>query len=220
MIEETYVAKDGSTVFDLYYVRDKVKVSGTVHKLDTNGNEIEKINITEWYRYGERLIFGGYFDNYVYDRVRYNYSAGADINTENSWVKLEGDLFVDIYVIPKSGVHYTVTHWIENVDGTGFEKYSTSAYTGIHSASVSAIDYVKVIFGFEVDSEQYESIILDADAENNLNVYYKRNVYEISFENSLKPECSVSYQLRYGADIPAPPADTTVPGYDFVKWNG
>ena len=220
MIEETYVARDGSTVFNLYYVRDKVKVAGTVHKLDSKGNEIEMINITEWYRYGERLIFGGYFDNYVYDRVRYNYSGGASTATQNTWVLLEGDLFVDIYVVPESGVPYTVTHWIENVDGTGFEIYSKSAYTGIHSESVYAADYGRVIFGFSVDTEQYESIVLNADAENNLNVYYKRNIYEVSFENSLKSDCSVSYQMRYGAYIPAPPANTAVPGYDFVKWNG
>ena len=222
MIEETYVERDGSTVFNLYYVRDKLKVAGTVHKLDADGNEIDTMTITEWYLYGEKVIFDGYFDHYVYQRAVYSFDFdyGSKTKTTSSWLQLEGNLFIDIFVVPQSGVPYTVNHWIENVDGTGYEIYYTRGYTASHGVTVSAADYIRSIFGFEVDTEQLESIVIGADTENNLNVYYKRNIYEVSFANSMKPECSVSYQLRYGEDVPAPPTDTTVPGYDFVKWNG
>ena len=217
MLEEAYVARDGSTVYDLYYVRDKVKMSVYIYKLDADGNQLSIFadeTLTEYYRYGERVIFHGYYDHYEFVKM-------VDSDTDEvyyGYYTIEKNTVAKIYVKPESGVPYTVTHWVENLDGTGYEVYATGSYTGTHSVAVSAERYVKSISGFTVDASLLESVVLDGDKENSLNIYYKRNVYNVKFYNSYKTEASVSYDVRYGAAVPTPPSDVAVAGYDFAGW--
>ena len=217
-IVETYVAGRGYTMFNIYYVRDKVTVTGNIYKLDLEGNVVESIPYTNQYRLDETVYLDIDYDgNYVFDR-RESRTEGDTYTAKNRTYRATKDMVMDIYVKPTSGVPYTVTHWVENVDGTGYEVYATYNYTGTHTATVSAQFYVKSWAGINVETGSFESIVLDASKENNLNVYYTRETYRVTFYNGYSDEGGASYKMRFGATVPTPPANTAVSGYTFVEW--
>lgn len=219
-IVETYVAGRGYTMFNIYYVRDKVTITGNIYKLDLEGNVVESVPYTNRYRLDETVNLDLYYDdNYVFER-RESRTEGDTYTALNRTYNATKDMVMDIYVKPSSSVPYTVTHWVENIDGTGYEIYATYNYTGSHTATVSSQYYVRNWAGFEVDPEHYESIVLDGSVKNNLNVYYTRTVYDVTFYNTKVTGSVVTYQVKHGATIPAPTTDTYAPGYTFVGWKG
>ena len=217
MIEETYLNRDGSTVFNLYYVRDKFAVYSNVYKLDAYGNLLEKNQYIDYYRYDERVILHGYYENYEYEKM-VDRATGDTYGKYYSWFSVTEEMYVDIYVKPVYGVPYKVNHWLESVDGSGYELYSSYSLTGTHSQTILTSRHEKYMLGFALVADQIESMVLDVDSENVLDIYYSRKVYNVSFYNPYKPEATVTYQMRHGMEIVAPTVDLTVPGYEFVEW--
>ena len=225
LVEETAINRDGSTTLNLYYDRIQVKMTGNVYKLDKNGNVVDKIYISEYYKVGEFVSIGGYFPHYEFDRL-VNHTTGITVTAKTGgfvmeYAGLSGAIQVDIYVKPQAGVPYTVNYYYENVEGTGYELVRSEHQTGVHDDVISSESFVKVLTGMTAPSSMYETITLDANGENVLNVYYNRNIYNIYFKTNIRT-MYVSYKLRYGAPMPeAPDANDyrfEYAGYDIVGW--
>ena len=225
LVEETAINRDGSTALNLYYDRFQVKMAGNVYKLDKNGNVVDKIYISEYYKVGEFVSIGGYFPHYEFDRL-VNRTTGITVTAKTGgftmeYAGLSGAIQVDIYVKPQSGVPYTVNYYYEKVDGTGYELVDSEHQTGVQDQVISSSSFAKTITGMTADQSMYETVTLDASKDNVVNVYYNRNIYNVIFKTNIR-NAWVSYQVRYGAPMPETPSANDsrfeYAGYDIVGW--
>ncbi len=107
--------------------------------------------------------------------------------------------------------NYTVTHYIETLDGQLVEE-ETESLSGTIGFETSAAD--KGYEGFTVRTIVQKTI--EADDSTHVDVYYDRNSYNLSFDDGYGNV--VNTTLKYGADI-VEPADLSNDEYTFMGWD-
>ena len=217
--EGVYLERDGSTVLNIYYSRTTATVSGFIYKLDANGNRVEEISFSEEYYLGAFFSGEGRVPYYNFDHM---YVGTTNITTARGFTVTSsfGYDHVQIYLTPQRGVRYTVNEYTEKVDGTGYELTRTDYYVGSQDQVISADSYTRYLNGRTVNTDMLADIVLDAATENALNIYYDRNVYEVKFINEHVEGGNTTYNVKFGAPIPAAPTNTELEGYSFVAWRG
>lgn len=95
---------------------------------------------------------------------------------------------------PSSNVSYTVIHWLENADDDNYSLAASESKSGITGSKTEAT--AKTYVGFTSPAaKDIEQETIAGDGSTIVNVYYKRNMYEVKFS-------SYSYTDRRGHSHP------------------
>ena len=117
-------------------------------------------------------------------------------------------------------VNYTVNYYLQNVDGTDYVLKDTVTGSGVTG---QIVDVQKSYEGFTPKSDTPSSITLQADsAQNEVNLYYTRNRYALSFNLGdgviLEGSAPTGGDTYYGAEISVDMSNAKRTGYTFAGW--
>ena len=151
---------------------------------------------------------------------------------EGSWgdttptIKLEitADRSFTYTYAPAENTAYTVKHYLENLDGTGYELADTETKYGTTGTTVNAED--KDYPGFTYDSTVPGTVTrgtIAADGSLVLKLYYTRNSYEVKYQYtgtvpSDASELPEAKYYKYGATVTVAEA-AAAQGYTFSGWS-
>lgn len=157
------VAADGSTVVEIYYDRNYYMMS---FKLD-GGYGVEPI----YARYGAALEVGTPTKpGYTFSGWEPQVPATMPVNGRTHTAKWA-----------KNNANYTVQYWQENADDNGYS-YKESTTKSAPSGNAVSGTNDKTYAGFTYNAEKTDKdVIVKGDGSTVVNVYYKRNVYEVKF---------------------------------------
>ena len=83
---------------------------------------------------------------------------------------------------PSSNVSYTVIHWLENADDDNYSLAASESKSGITGSKTEAT--AKTYVGFTSPAaKDIEQETIAGDGSTIVNVYYKRNMYEVKFSS-------------------------------------
>ncbi len=180
------VAADGSTVVKIYYDREYYLLS-----LDLDGG------------YGAEPVYARYgtaVKKYVstpkksgYDFAGWMPDIPDAMPATNSTCKATWTA--------KDGVEYTVQYWQENANDTDYSFYESVKRTARTGSTVSGSND-KTYSGFTYDHAD-QDVTVEGDGSSVVNVYYKRNVYEVKFYNRRGNQENTQRRItaKYGAFI-------------------
>ena len=83
---------------------------------------------------------------------------------------------------PSSNVSYTVIHWLENADDDNYSLAASESKSGITGSKTEATAKTYVVFTSPA-AKDIEQETIAGDGSTIVNVYYKRNMYEVKFSS-------------------------------------
>ena len=114
------------------------------------------------------------FDSWYTDKDRTN-----KFESDND---LSDDLTLYAKWNPSSNVSYTVIHWLENADDDNYSLAASESKSGITGSKTEAT--AKTYVGFTSPAaKDIEQETIAGDGSTIVNVYYKRNMYEVKFSS-------------------------------------
>ena len=127
------------------------------------------------------------FSHWEYNGTKFEFGSPL---TENITLKARWNA--------KADTQYTVIHWQENADDDGYSYVENETLYGTTGAQTSA--RAKTYNGFTVRAITQETI--KGNGATIVNIYYKRNVYEVKFYQNRYTEIT-NYRItaKYGANI-------------------
>ena len=132
------------------------------------------------------------FDGWLLDGAAFSF--GSALNT---------DITLTAKWKAKDTVSYTVIHWLENADDTEYSYKESETKSGAAGEQTKAS--AKTYEGFTAEAVTQQTIA--GDGSTIVNVYYKRNVYEVKFYSfsslftNSKEYTSLKITAKYGANI-------------------
>ena len=159
----TKVAADGSTVVEIYYDRNYYMMS---FNLD-GGYGVEPI----YARYGASVkVENPTKPGYTFSGWEPALPATMPVNGGTHTAQWQ-----------KNNANYTVQYWQENADDDGYSYKESTTKSAPSGNAVSGTDD-KTYAGFTYNAEKTDKdVIVKGDGSTVVNVYYKRNVYEVRF---------------------------------------
>lgn len=157
------VAADGSTVVEIYYDRNYYMMS---FNLD-GGYGVEPI----YARYGASVkVENPTKPGYTFNGWEPDVPATMPVNGGTHTAQWQ-----------KNNANYTVQYWQENADDDGYSYKESTTKSAPSGNAVSGTDD-KTYAGFTYNAEKTDKdVIVKGDGSTVVNVYYKRNVYEVKF---------------------------------------
>ena len=219
--DQQTVKGDGSTVVKVYYTRNEYTLT---YNLNGSGaswtDSVENKFHTD--RYGAGVThpsandlsragyaFGGWYTDEACTSG--NEFTATTMPAENT----------TLYAKWNAGeVNYTVNYYLQNVDGTDYVLKDTVTGSGVTG---QIVDVQKSYEGFTPKSDTPSSITLQADsAQNEVNLYYTRNRYALSFNLGdgviLEGSAPTGGDTYYGAEISVDMSNAKRTGYTFAGW--
>ena len=181
------VAADGSTVVEIYYDRNYYMMS---FKLD-GGYGVEPI----YARYGASVkVENPTKPGYTFNGWEPQVPATMPVNGGTHTAKWA-----------KNNANYTVQYWQENADDDGYS-YKESTTKSAPSGNAVSGTGDKTYAGFTYNADKTDKdVIVKGDGSTVVNVYYKRNVYEVKFykwqSRKWVEDASLRITAKYGAFI-------------------
>ncbi len=157
------VAADGSTVVEIYYDRNYYMMS---FNLD-GGYGVEPI----YARFGASVkVENPTKPGYTFNGWEPDVPATMPVNGGTHTAQWQ-----------KNNANYTVQYWQENADDDGYSYKESTTKSAPSGNAVSGTDD-KTYAGFTYNAEKTDKdVIVKGDGSTVVNVYYKRNVYEVKF---------------------------------------
>ena len=157
------VAADGSTVVEIYYDRNYYMMS---FDLD-GGYGVEPI----YARFGAAVkVENPTKPGYTFSGWEPDVPATMPVNGGTHTAQWQ-----------KNNANYTVQYWQENADDDGYSYKESTTKSAPSGNAVSGTDD-KTYAGFTYNAEKTDKdVIVKGDGSTVVNVYYKRNVYEVKF---------------------------------------
>lgn len=129
---------------------------------------------------------------------------------------IDGEIEITVIYKPAE-VDYTVNYYQQNVDDDNYTLYETAIKTGLTGSQIgvtynSEKDRYEGFYGLLFD----DSITIAADGSTEVEIYYDRNYYLMTFDLDGGYGVEPIY-ARYGATISV--GDPTRAGYAFADWN-
>lgn len=183
----TKIAADGSTVVEIYYDRNLYLMS---FNLD-GGYGVEPI----YARFGAALEVGTPTKpGYTFSGWEPALPATMPVNGGTHTAQWQ-----------KNNANYTVQYWQENADDDGYS-YKESTTKSAPSGNAVSGTNDKTYAGFTYNAEKTDKdVIVKGDGSTVVNVYYKRNVYEVKFYKWISrkwvEDASLRITAKYGAFI-------------------
>lgn len=194
------VKADGNLVLKVYYDRSTYDIT-----YDTAGGKLE--NNKQAVKWGTKVVTqvpvrDGYaFAGWYTDKECTNSFNGV-MPKENITLYAKWDM---------SKVNYTVEHYMENIDGSGYELTDREVYTTDVESTVTPD--VKNVKGFT--SPQKQSVKV-TDSTKVIKYYYKRNVHKLTLKYNNGENDGV-YEYRYGTKLSV--GQPVRKGYIFTGWD-
>lgn len=188
----TKIAADGSTVVEIYYDRNYYMMS---FNLD-GGYGVEPI----YARYGASVkVENPTKPGYTFSGWEPQVPATMPVNGGTHTAQWQ-----------KNNANYTVQYWQENADDDGYS-YKESTTKSAPSGNAVSGTNDKTYAGFTYNAEKTDkNIIVKGDGSTVVNVYYKRNVYDVKFykwqssglfDGDWVEDASLRITAKYGAFI-------------------
>lgn len=183
----TKVAADGSTVVEIYYDRNYYMMS---FNLD-GGYGVEPI----YARYGASVkVENPTKPGYTFNGWEPDVPATMPVNGGTHTAQWQ-----------KNNANYTVQYWQENANDDGYSYKESTTKSAPSGNAVSGTDD-KTYAGFTYNADKTDKdVIVKGDGSTVVNVYYKRNVYEVKFykwqSRKWVEDASLRITAKYGAFI-------------------
>lgn len=150
--------------------------------------------------------------NLEQDAIYYPEKAVVEITADQLENSIDGKIDIKVKYVPASS-KYTVRYMLKDLDGENYtEIKSVTAYGALGStvnAEVLSFDYATF--------EKTEPLELTQEEGQEVNVYYTRNSYNLTYEPN--GGSYVDYQTGlYGETIDVTKTEPTRVGYDFKGW--
>lgn len=150
--------------------------------------------------------------NLEQDAIYYPEKAVVEITADQLENSIDGKIDIKVKYVPASS-KYTVRYMLKDLDGKNYtEITSVTAYGALGStvnAEVLSFDYATF--------EKTEPLELTQEEGQEVNVYYTRNSYNLTYEPN--GGSYVDYQTGlYGETIDVTKTEPTRVGYDFKGW--
>lgn len=181
------VAADGSTVVEIYYDRNYYMMS---FNLD-GGYGVEPI----YARYGASVK--------VENPTKPGYTFSGWEPDVPATMPINGGTHTAQWA--KNNANYTVQYWQENTDDNGYS-YKESTTKSAPSGNTVSGTNDKTYAGFTYNADKTDKdVIVKGDGSTVVNVYYKRDVYEVKFykwqSRKWVEDASLRITAKYGAFI-------------------
>ena len=217
--QQQTVKGDGSTVVKVYYNRNEYTLTYDLNGSDAAWTDSET-DQSHKYRFGAEITTPT-----SNDLSRAGYAFGgwytdADCTAEFTATTMPAEN-TTLYAKWNAGqVNYTVNYYLQNVDGTDYVLKDTVTGSGVTG---QIVDVQKSYEGFTPKSDTPSSITLQADsAQNEVNLYYTRNQYALSFNLGdgviLEGSAPTGGDTYYGAEISVDMSNAKRTGYTFAGW--
>ncbi|MCR4897820.1 MAG: leucine-rich repeat domain-containing protein [Acholeplasmatales bacterium] len=199
---------DGSTVYNLYYRRNRYTVSFDTG-CDTNIDD--KI-----VKYGTilsepELSKPGYYIeqwHYLIDDYEYYFDFDQEIDTNYS---------LKVLWYANEDTRFVVNHLVEDLnDENSFVLREKEESTGETLTEHSYNEFVKDYEGLTFDGDVEESFVIEGDGSTVVNLYYRRNNYHVHFYDRYNNEVS-DITVKYGKKVPM--IEIGEDGYHFLHWD-
>lgn len=181
------VAADGSTVVEIYYDRNYYMMS---FNLD-GGYGVEPI----YAKYGTPISLG--------EPTKAGYTFKGWEPAAPATMPVNGGTHTAQW--QKNNANYTVQYWQENANDDGYSYKESTTKSAPSGNAVSGTDD-KTYAGFTYNADKTDKdVIVKGDGSTVVNVYYKRNVYEVKFykwqSRKWVEDASLRITAKYGAFI-------------------
>lgn len=196
------VAADGSTVVEIYYDRNYYMMS-----FNLDGG------------YGVEPIYAKYQTPVsVANPTKPGYTFNGWEPTLPETMPVNGGTHTAQW--QKNNANYTVQYWQENANDDGYSYKESTTKSAPSGNAVSGTDD-KTYAGFTYNADKTDKdVIVKGDGSTVVNVYYKRNVYEVKFykwqSRKWVEDASLRITAKYGAFI----GDKWPGGGWYVDTNG
>ncbi len=191
---------------------------------------------TEMNYYYDRLIFDVTFDENggteVPDHKDVKYGTEIEVpETQKSGYKfdgwkivtgtqnvIEGKLIVEENAtyeagwVPNEDTSYVVNHLVQNLENDKYTLVETQDFIGVTDSSVTP--EVRAYKGFR--SPEAQTVIVKADGTTEVNYYYDRLIFDVTFDENGGKEVPDYKDVKYGTELEVP--ETQRPGYEFDGW--
>lgn len=220
-IYSVVVAPDGSSVFPLFYGRNRYTV-----RYDANGGSMGGNGVSTTVTYGSQYAvmpsptragytFAGWFtDPHGGMQVQAGdvYFATADQTLYAHWT-------------PVGTTPYTVYHLAQNLkDNTVSPDKIPDNYTVVHTdhltgTSDTTVDlYAMAMEGFIPSDANNYAITILADGNSTAYLYYDRKITDVAFDSMGGSDVEFAMRLYYGGTFAFLPAAPVKVGYTFAGW--
>ena len=211
---------DGSLVLSVYYTRDKYTIkTGYIIKYfdDYTASEITQ---TEIWKYGMELTCSvSTWEGYTW--IGWYEDIGSDmaqlVTNEQSFAFIV-DKNVTYYQCwqANTDTKYTVNYYLQNIDDDEYTLYETEELTGMTDTLATATikEYEHFTYNENVSTV---SGYIQGDGSLVLSVYYTRNTYTLSINDSLIGSITNAGMYKYGVEEFTSTA-TLYLGYAFLGW--
>ena len=181
----TKIAADGSTVVEIYYDRNYYLLS-----LDLDGG------------YGADPVYARFGATIaIDDPVKAGYTFGGWTPAKPETMHASDMTLTAQWTAGQA--NYQVQYWQENANDDGYSFVEKVTKTATVGATVSGSDD-KSYSGFTYNSEKTDAnVTVNGDGSTVVNVYYKRNVYDVKFYNrrGTQEDTDKRITAKYGAFI-------------------
>lgn len=200
-INQVVIAPDGSSVVNIYYVRNTYMLTWNL-----NGGTADN-------EYTEGEVY--YNDRVTIPSVtKQGYILSWDMDITDEFYMVDKDTIINAIWIPDTNTKYTVHYYGENVAGDDYELLVTKEYFGTTDSTVKA-PFIDVA-GFTAPDSSYITIAADGSASVRYN--YTRNTYKVTY-SSVGTSSAIIDEIKYGAAYSA--RENTFfsrTGYTFDSW--
>ena len=202
---------DGSKILSVYYTRDSYAIATAINNEKAGTATIIDGN----YRYDKQFTLT-IVTNAGYTFLGWYDGGTLACATEEFTFKAEKDVTYTATWQANTDTPYKVEYYLQNLDDDDYTLDHTDSLSGTTDTTATA--EIKTFAHFTYNaSKSVVSGNIDGDGSKILSVYYTRNVYTLSVNNSSAGSITNSGQHKYGKEISATATPPNL-GYDFLGW--
>ncbi|MBO5223249.1 MAG: leucine-rich repeat protein, partial [Clostridia bacterium] len=201
---------DGSCVLSVYYTRNSYKI--VVNANNSKAGVCTEINGT--YKYDKEFTLT-VTTNAGYTWLGWYEGENLICKSEEFMFKAEKDVAYTASWIVNKDIEYTVNYYWQNIEDNEYTLHESVVLAGETDTTATADIKEYAHFTYNASMSTINGNI-NGDGSCVLSVYYTRNSYTLSVDNSSYGAITNSGNYKYGKEITSIAAPYL--GYDFVGW--
>ena len=201
---------DGGQVLSVYYTRDTYSIV-----VNTNNAKAGTVTAGGTYKFDKQITLTA-TTNAGYTWLGWYDGETLVCETEEFTFKAEKDVTYTATWSANPDTKYTVNYYLQNLDDSNYTLHETVELTGETDTTATAEIKEYTHFTYNASKSTISGNI-DGDGGRILSVYYTRNTYAISVNNTSYGTITNSGGYKYGKKIVAT-ASVKLLGYEFIGW--
>lgn len=215
------VAPDGSSVFPLFYDRNRYTVT-----YDANGGSLGSTQLHTTVTYGGLYAVMPSANRAGYTLVGWFTAPNGGVQVRAGDVsKVTADQTLYAHWAPVGTTPYTVYHLTQNLrDNTVSADKTTDNYTVVHTdrltgTSDTTVDlYAMALEGFVPSEDNVYSVTILPNGSSVAYLYYDRRITDVAFDPCGGSAVELGMRLYYGGTFAFLPTAPKRVGYNFAGW--